>query len=128
MTTDTGKNPTQNEPTDKQYLPSGYLVGQGTLSQKPISYQPELASRDAVNAQMDGLKQHLDDSIKILKAELAGQIEMLRKDVNDLQTKKREEKSKNWDIKLLIIGSILTLVITGVGAVIGWLLSKQFGQ
>ncbi|MFC1904493.1 hypothetical protein ACFLXT_01830 [Chloroflexota bacterium] len=83
---------------DNQFLPSGYPVGRRTLLPKDIYSQPELAIHDTVNAHIDGLKQHVDDYLNLLRSELGGQIELLRSDTNNLQSEKQHKQRKRWAI------------------------------
>jgi hypothetical protein len=124
--TGTSENQERKEPVESQYLPAGYPVGRKTLSEATPPFQPEPAMRETVNAQIESLKQHIDDSIKLLKAELGGQIDILRRDINDLQSEKQQKQHKRWDIKLMLLSGLIVLLITGVGAVIGWFLNLHF--
>jgi hypothetical protein len=82
--------------------------------------------RETVNAQIESLKQHIDDSIKLLKAELGGQIDILRRDINDLQSEKQQKQHKRWDIKLMLLSGLILLLTAGIGAVIGWFLNLHY--
>lgn len=122
----TGENPERKESTESQFLPSGYPVGHRTYSARQPFSQPEPAIRETVNAQIEKLNQHIDDSVKLLKAELGGQIDILRKDINDLQAEKQHKQHKRWDIKVMLLSAFIVLLITGIGVVIGWFLNLNY--
>jgi hypothetical protein len=58
-----------------------------------------MASQATMDAHVQRLQQHIDDSYKLamseigrLEAKLGGQIELIRRDVNDLQAESKDKK------------------------------------
>jgi len=90
------------------------------------SYSPinQMASQATMDAHMQRLQQHIDDSYKLAMSEigrledkLGGQIELIRRDINDLQAESKEKKQKRWDSRIVwfsIIGAAILAILIEV--------------
>ncbi len=122
------KQPTlESVPTNKGsgFDPATYPPRSPTPAQEhpsvTASYQPELASQATMDAHVQRLQQHIDDSYKLaiselsrFEATLSGQIELIRRDVSDLQAESKGKKQKRWDYRIAlfsIIGGATVLIL-----------------
>ena len=99
------------------------------------SYPPmnQMAFQAATDAHVQRLQQHIDDSYRLamseigrLEAKLGGQIELIRRDVNDLQAESKDKKQKRWDSRIAwfsIIGGAIVFILIEVAK---WLFSILF--
>ncbi len=97
------------------------------------SYPPQMATQATMDAHVQRLQQHIDDSYKLamseigrLEAKLGGQIELIRRDVNDLQAESKDKKQKRWDSRIAwfsIIGGAIVFILIEVAK---WLFSILF--
>jgi hypothetical protein len=101
-----------------QYSPDGYPIGRETMTY-PRRVEP--ATREAV----DAVREHLDDSIKLLKAELGGQIDILRRDITELQGKREQHQQRGWDVRKIVLEALGYIAASGIGALIMWLLTHR---
>jgi type II secretory pathway component PulL len=72
-----------------------------------------------VDIQFKALEQHVEHSIKLMtaqvekqKAELDGKIDLLHKDINDLQGKRHDKNQRRWDTRVLVLSIIVTAIVT----------------
>jgi hypothetical protein len=83
-----------------------------------------MASQATMDAHVQRLQQHIDDSYKLaiseigrLETKLGGQIELIRRDVNDFQAESKDKKQKRWDSRIawfsIIGGAIVVILIEG---------------
>jgi hypothetical protein len=94
-----------------------------------LSYdrQFEAASRETVQAELTSIRQHLEDSVKVLKAELGGQIELMRKDINDLQADRQQQKENRRDTRRIVTTVLSYIGASAAGALIAWWLTSKGG-
>ena len=118
--------------------PATYPPRPPTPVQEPpsvtASYQPQMASQATMDAHVQRLQQHIDDSYKLamseigrLEAKLGGQIELIRRDVNDLQAESKDKKQKRWDSRIAlfsIIGGAIVFILIEVAKWLFSILSK----
>jgi len=106
---------------ERYYDQRGYPLSQPTTG---FLARPEPAMQQTVDAKIDATRLHFDDQVKLLKAELSGEIELLRRDVNDLRTTQQQKQQHSWDLKIVLVGAIFLIISVGVGSAITWLLTK----
>ena len=106
----------------EEYAPGGYPIGKETGTYvRPI----EPAMRETVEAQLASARQHLDDSIKLVRAEFSGQIDLIRRDITELQSDRQKRHQRGWDINKIIFNVTGYIVASGIGALIMWLLTGR---
>ncbi len=115
----------KKEPTEGEYSPTtGDRWGLETRPYRQPLRWGEPAIHETVDAQIASLKDHVEGSMKLVKAELDGQVELLRRDIKDLQGKKKQKEEKGWNHKMMLLQELIALVTTGIGILIGTLLVK----
>jgi len=126
--------PTNN---GSSFDPATYAPRGPNLVQEPpsvtASYPPQMASQATMDAHVQRLQQHIDDSYKLAMSEigrvetkLGSQMELIRRDVNDLQAESKDKKQRRWDSRIAwfsIIGGIIVVIVIEVGK---WLFSILF--
>ena len=78
--------------------------------------------RGELAMQLAHIQQHLDDSIKLVKAELGSQIDLLRRDLNELQSERQQRQQRGRDTKTTFLNIVGYVIASGIGALITWLL------
>ena len=109
-----------------------------TVSPGWPSYEP--ASRQAVDVGINSLRSHVDDCINAVNSKLASaedlfksklenievklnsQVELLKKEVQILMDERKTKKDRGWDIRILII----TIIISILGGVALTLIAEKW--
>ncbi len=108
---------------EAEYAPLGQRIGSRTgWYRRP---QPEPAIRETVDAQLDGLRQHVDDASKLITAEVGGQIELLRREIGDLRGTRQRGDQRKWDLWKIALNGLILIVAAAVGALAMWLLTRN---
>ena len=103
------------EEEDTEFGPLGHRINQQTGTYRRGT---EPAIRETVDAQIESVRQRAQDLVNLLKAELSGQIEVLRKEVGDLRDTRRKAQERRWDLQKLAVQGLFYLLAAGVGALI----------
>jgi hypothetical protein len=82
----------------------------------------EPANRELVEAQLAHIQQHLDDSIRLVKTELGSQIDLLRRELNEMQSERQQRQQRGRDTKTAVLNIVGYAIASGIGALITWLL------
>jgi len=93
--------------------------------------QSEPALKMVVDAQINALWQHTDDSRRILESELDkqiaqvdGKIELIRRDINDLQGERHQKHQHGWDKKMVFYSVLGGGVVAGAIELARWLIDR----
>jgi len=116
----TGKQDSMRQTEEAQFGPYGHAI-----EKQSVTYQRgfEPAIRETVDAQIESIRQHVEDLVKLSSAELRGQIDLLRRDINDLRDREQQRRQQGWDLRKLMINGLILLAAAAGGALITWVLT-----
>ena len=121
LTSGASEQPDVNEAEEAQFDALGRRINKQTVT---YGRGPEPAMRETVEAQIDSIRQHVEDSFKLVKTEMSGQIDLLRRDINDLRDRQQQRETQRWDLRKILISGLFLTVAAMIGALITWLLTR----
>ena len=116
-----GDQPDMKQVEEAQFDALGRRIDKQTITYRRAS---EPAMRETVDAQIESIRQHAEDLVRIAKAELSGQIDLLRRDINDLRDQQRQREQQKWDLRKILLSGLALIAAAAVGALVMWALTR----